>query len=88
MWENAYLSIKNLKASLVADSSLYSHDSAPLRRQLSALDAGPTPRPNPESTPATNAHKVGKWVVNILLECFLVLFCADYGKLIARNLLG
>ena len=48
MWENAYLGTKNSKASRArlraldpaADSSLHYRDSASLRRQLSASEAG------------------------------------------------
>ena len=45
MCENAYLSIKNPKASrtLAAECSLHSRDSASLCRQLSASEAGAPP---------------------------------------------
>ena len=57
MWENAYLSIKNPKASLsgpwtpAANCSLRSRNSALLRRQLSASAPGAPPWPNPGSVP-------------------------------------
>ena len=51
MWENAYFSTKTQKLpgplsgpwTPAADSSLRSRDSAPLRRQLSASEAGAPP---------------------------------------------
>ena len=59
MWENAYLSTKNQKASRALkwaldpapDCSLHSHDSTSLCQQLSVSEAGVPPWPNPGSAP-------------------------------------
>ena len=53
MWENAYLSIKNQKASRALRWALDPGHIllASLRWQLSGSEAGPPPRPNPGSTP-------------------------------------